>query len=1079
MCYNIAMTEVIIAPYLGAALTSFKNIVAAHAERGGKEGKRLIVLCEDRLSLVAERAVCEQVGGTFSVSIYTLSRFLSATGGRCDDVLTSQGSAMAISRLIEKNKGKLKLFNRLSTADAAQDVYDTIALLYSSQISPDDLECAVEGENLLSRKLFDLQLLYREYFEYLKENGVVDRNAYLRRLPDLIRNSDKIIGADVVILGFQAFTSSVAEAVKACLETAENVSGIFIGGNGDISKYVNEAWATFISLAQECGQKVNITNLPSTLCPAAEQIRRCVFEPESFHSATAVDVPSGQINLVEAMDDDDECALFATAILKAVQEDKVRYRDISVMLPDVNSFQPVLERVFEEYGVPYYVDRRYPLSSHAICEFLLNYLTCAADGCRQSSVISVVSSPLFTFESDDIRGDKDIFINYMLRAVTGRGGVKKAVNPDICLSEAGLDEQIAERVRKAFVAGLKLLPSSDAEGGRFCDGVRKLLELFDCKSRLEQMAKEAEGCGFASIGSMSKRAYEETIAVLDEAQKLTLGEKYAVREFAKILKSGFSAAQISLIPPKQDAVFIGDLSACTNTGSKVLIIGGLTGGVPSASPDTAILTDAELTSMEKVKLAVSPKISQVNLRIKETTALNLSAFSEKLYLVYPVRCGGEEQGASEIFDYAKKLFTCNGEPIKVRTTKEILSSADYFAYSVCRPAPAIRRVAQYVADPYCDRVESVSSIYSMLKEQFNNGCKECFPVVKQGMADISLLYGGDVSPTDLETYYSCPYKSFAQRGLRLNERREGAFRPLDAGNLIHDVLKQVAENSTAFKDKEECACFAKAKAQELLSSAAYCVPEGDGAAGYAASSLVEEAGEVAKAAYEQIFNSDFRVESVETVCRTAAGGVSLSGRIDRVDSFNDMVRVIDYKTGTVKAEADAYYMGLKLQLPLYLSAAAKDRRPVGAYYFPANVDYSDDGNGFTLQGFMDGSEDVVTHSDRFVEEKGQSKLVGAYLNGRKLDRAMSSEDFKYFLQYSNKLFEQGGREMLAGEISPSPVEKACDSCNLKGLCGYDAEVDGVRKKKKANCTTIAEIVRSQKDLQGGGDKDLNGGGEEL
>lgn len=1055
------MTQLIIAPYLGAALKSFKKIVSDHAERGGKEGKKLVVLCEDRLSLVAERAVCEEVGGTFCVSIYTLSRFLSAEGGRCDDVLTSQGSAMAISRLIEKNRGALKLFNRMSASGAAQEVYDTIALLYSSQISPDDLSGVIEDNSLLCRKLSDLELLYREYFAYLEENGVIDRNAYLRRLPDLIRNSKKIIGADVVILGFQAFTSSVKEVVKACLETADNVHGIFIGGNKSIGKYVNEAWATFEGLAIECGLPLNKTILPSELCPAAEQLRKYVFEPESYHFAKPIEVPKGQVNLIEAVDEDDECNFFAAAILKAVQEDGVRYRDISVMLPDVNSFQPVLERVFEEYAIPYYVDRRYPLSSHGICEFLINYLICAADGCRQSSVISVVSSPLFTFESEDIRGDKDIFINYMLRAVTGTGGVKKAVNPDICLSEAGFDEEKIERVRSAFMAGYKLLPSGEAVGERFCEGLRKLLEYFNCQNRLAYLAEEAEGCGFASIGSMSARAYEETVAVIDEAQKLTLGEKYAVREFAKILKSGFTAAEVSLIPPKQDAVFIGDLSACANAGTKVLIVGGLTGAVPSASQDTAILSDGELTQMEKIKLAVSPKISQVNLRLMETTALNLCAFLNKLYLVYPVRSGGEELGASEIFDYAKKLFTCDGIPLNMRSTKDIAASFDYFAYYVCRPAPAVRRVAQYVADPYSDKVESASSIFTMLKEEFGSDGEECFPKVKSQSIDTGSLYGGEVSPTDLETFYSCPYKSFAMRGLKLNERREGALRPLDSGNLIHEVLRQVAENSQSFKDVDECAEFARLKAKELLSSPLYSVPEGDGAAGYAATSLIDEAGILAQAAYEQIFNSDFRVESVEKVCKAKSDGVLLSGRIDRVDSFGDMVRVIDYKTGYAKAEADAYYMGLKLQLPLYLSAAAKDRRPVGAYYFPANVDYSDEGNSFILQGFMDGSEEVVRSSDHTVEDKKHSKYVGAYLNGRKLDKAMDSEDFKYFLKYAESLVTRGGKEMLSGEIAPSPVEDACDNCSLKGLCGYDAEVTGVRKKKKVNCSAIAEMVKKE------------------
>ena len=104
------MSKVFVAPVLSAGLKKFKEIVAAHAEKDGTEGKRLVVFCEDRLSLAAERAVCEAVGGTFAVSVYTLSRFLSAEAGQCENVLTSQGSAMAVRKLIEANREKLQLF---------------------------------------------------------------------------------------------------------------------------------------------------------------------------------------------------------------------------------------------------------------------------------------------------------------------------------------------------------------------------------------------------------------------------------------------------------------------------------------------------------------------------------------------------------------------------------------------------------------------------------------------------------------------------------------------------------------------------------------------------------------------------------------------------------------------------------------------------------------------------------------------------------------------------------------------------------------------------------------------------------
>ncbi|MDE6691522.1 MAG: PD-(D/E)XK nuclease family protein [Clostridia bacterium] len=1065
------MSRVYVVPCLSAGLEKFKEIVSAHSEKDGNEGRRLVVFCEDRLSLVAERAVCEAVGGTFAVSVYTLSRFLTGHTGQCENVLTAEGSAMAMRKLIEANRDRLQLFKRLSAASAAQEVYDTVALLYSSKVSADDLSGIEADGKLLKRKLHDLELLYREYMQYLSERGAVDRNAYLRKLPDVINASPEIAGADIVFLGFQAFTSSVADCVRACMRTADNVYGVFIGGSE--KKYVNEAWTSFVNIARE--EKIAgavdrdfIVKVPSSLVPAAEHIRRHVFEPESYRKAVKCGIVGGQLQILEAADEEEECAFIAAQVLKCVKEDGVRYREISVMLPNLPAVQPALERAFGEYEIPMYVDRRYPLASHSVCSFILDYLGCAADGCRPESVLAALSSPLFNITEDggNLRADRDMFVNYFMRASAYRGGVRREANADICEAE-GIDFAAVERVRKSFVQGLNLLPAREKESGALCDAVRELLKNFDAEKRLAEMADNAESCGYASVGAMSRRAYSEVLKVIAEAERLTAGEKLSVREFIKILKSGFTAAEISLIQPKQDAVFIGDLSTCANAGSKVLFVGGLTDAVPAASQDTAILTDNELTSLEKLKIAVSPKISQVNRRVKEITALNLSAFSEKLYLIFPLRSGGEECGVSEAVEYVKQLFTVGGRRVEPVPVKALSATAENFVYACARPAPALQHVDFYLSGDKDYGERRIAAVYNHLKAQGH------IPEVRHSggvvNADMRALYGDSVSPTALETYYSCPYKAFMQQGLRLSERREGTFRPLDSGNFIHAVLQDVAGRLNDLNSKEECAEAARTSAEGLLARASYLVSAGDGGSEYAAEALIKEAQTVAEGMYEQLKNSAFSVEGVESRCKVSlAGGIDVGGRIDRVDCSGDMVRVIDYKTGTIDDSPASYYMGLKLQLPLYLSAAAEGRRAAGAYYFPANVEYSADGTGaFTLRGFMDGSEEVVKRSDLSLQDKEKSAYVGAYLNGRKLDKAMSREDFSDFLEYSKLLADRGAKELVGGEISPSPTGGACDYCKFAGCCGYDKDSRGEREEVACDCKTVAEVVRAQR---AGGDK---------
>lgn len=259
----ISMNILYRAPALSSALAKLKKIISDNEERG----RHTVVFCEDRLTLAAERTVCAAVEGTFLTSVYTFARFLSSERGKCENLLSGQGSAMAVRKIIERRKNDLKLFGRLSSAAAAGEVYDTIALLYSSRITPDDI-AEIEAPNpLLNSKLKDLELIYREYSDYLKESGNVDRNAYLRALPDVICKSKKIRGASVIFLGFQSLTKSVMECARACMETAASVTGIFLGGKEDI--YTNEAAAEFALCASDYGGCESV-EIPSELCAEAE-----------------------------------------------------------------------------------------------------------------------------------------------------------------------------------------------------------------------------------------------------------------------------------------------------------------------------------------------------------------------------------------------------------------------------------------------------------------------------------------------------------------------------------------------------------------------------------------------------------------------------------------------------------------------------------------------------------------------------------------------------------------------------------------------------------------------------------------
>ena len=323
---------------------------------------------------------------------------------------------------------------------------------------------------------------------------------------------------------------------------------------------------------------------------------------------------------------------------------------------------------------------------------------------------------------------------------------------------------------------------------------------------------------------------------------------------------------------------------------------------------------------------------------------------------------------------------------------------------------------------------------------------------------------GSLSPTALESYFSCPYLGFMRQGLKVKEREEGSVRPIDTGNFIHAVLQEVAAELTSIKSDEELRARAGEIARKKLEKPPFSSLAQSKSGEYTAGVLVDEAIEVSAGMYEQLANSKFRVLSAESRCEIElTDGIKLYGRIDRVDESGDMVRIIDYKTGAVDASAPLYYTGLKLQLPLYLSAVSGGRRAAGAYYFPAAVEYTEKKDGvFRLQGFMDGSQEVVSASDSTISDGQKSRYVNAYLNGRALESTMPREEFTSFLDYSRLVAGGGAKELLSGNIKPSPAEGICTYCPAGGSCGFAAGKNGeARKAPSVKCSQIAAIAKGE------------------
>ena len=1041
------MVTVIKAHALSQCMQQMAEYVSAYEAQGDKN----LIFCEDRLTLLAERALLQCMGGTFLSSVSTFARFLKTE----EKAISKQGSVMAVGDVMTRlqREGVLQCFTSTAgVGNNAKSIYETLAQLSASEITPDTLResLALLPDDMLKKKVADLAAIYEGYTAFLQENAFVDESKYLSLLPAKIRKENILKDTNVFFLCFNSFTAQAAQTIRAALETAKNVIGVFCADEEEI--YTNGALQTFMRVCAEYG-KVRVLELGKPLIGEAESLRKGLFNPEYKGKRMETD----KIHIFEADDKMAEVENVAMHIRRAMKEDEtLRYRDFSILCSDVAGYSLALKKALTEYRIPYFIDEKKSLKRHPLSRFLLDCFRVVRERFSPLAVQSLTQN-LFFGESDEYR-------NYLLKFANYRGGAKRAIKtgdiiaknfPDIALLEDG-----RERLLKA-TENIK----ARGHGRDYCLAVRKILQDFDVANRLEKLEEEVRDLSQKGYLSQIYRALER---VLEEAELLTGKREMTIAEFEAVLQDGLDATEISLIPLKTDAVFVGDITDSRIERTSVLFALGMTDAVPRNGTDTAIISDKEIERLADVKAMLEPTVAEVNMRSRESACLNLCAFTKELHLSYSLSADGSEPTMSEIFRYVDRLFCGMDGRTIIRRKK---ASPQDFKYKCCAPTPAIRQLLiernEYELCHEDTRFEH-SSLFAALDklgvQEKDDYLAERGGHVRVECGEELFFKGGKISPTALESYFSCPFKNFVERGLKLKEREEAAVLAVDTGNFIHELLEKTAKRAETTETEEEMYALAMQIGAEILKGSLYAMQQDTASDEVFSDKLLKEGAKVAVAAYRQIKNSEFKVEETEKVILSE----EFHGKVDRVDGTDKYVRIIDYKTGSIDDKASSYYTGRKLQMQLYMSELKGERIPAGVFYFPASVDYSVDEEGkFRMQGFLNGDRDALLCGDKNITEEKKSEYFPAALkNSAVTKRVMDEETFRNFLDYSVFVARQGCKELKEGYIAPLPYVGSCDYCKYGGMCGFHKDTQKPRAESDIDTKTIAEIARKEREGKG-------------
>lgn len=1120
-------------------------------QRAAQEpGRNFLIIVPDQFTMQTQKDLVMRSdrGGILNIDVLSFGRLshriLEEVGTKEMPVLDDTGKSLVLQKIAADLKEQLPAMGSLLHKQGyIHEVKSAISEFMQYGISTQDMDkliASAEKRGALAMKLRDLKTLYRGFQDYIRDHFITTEETL-----DVLRRSlvkSKILPDSVVVFdGFTGFTPIqnrlIQELMRVCEETivtvtiGEEEDPYQMDGEQKLFHLSKKTVADLVKLAAEAevtrGEDVFVKDGPNrfteapALCYLEQNLFRYQYEPYTEKQC--------EIRMFEALSPREEVHQTALYIRKLIREEGLTYRDIAVVIGDLEGYASYVETEFGQLEIPCFLDRTRGIVLNPMIEYIKSALQLYIRDFSYDTVFHFLRSGMADISREEI----DELENYVIR--TGARGYRTysrlftRKTEEMQQGSGQEDTERAEetmerlnRIRQQFADTVEILHMAPrAKAGEYVDHLYDFLEqnqvqqkLLNYQQRFEQEGDLAKAREYAQI-------YRLVMDLLDQIYELLGEEEISLQEFADILEAGFGEITVGTIPQNVDRIVVGDMERTRLKQVKVLFFLGVNdGNIPKNASKGGIISDMDREFLIESGTEMAPSPRQQMYIQRLYLYLNMTKPSQRLYLSYAkVNSDGKGIRPSYLIDTVRKLFPQLAvEYPQNRSRLEQIEGrqegARYLAEELREYADGTLREEErqdfylmyraYEADPE-GRDRLTAAAFRRYKES--------------GLSRIvaRALYGRQLenSVSRLETYAACACRHFLQYGLSLQEREEFGFEVSDMGNVYHAVLENFAgklaesgrtwwdfdENFATQAIKEAVEGYAATYGETVLYSSArneYAITRMSRILTRTVLTLQQhlKQGSFQPDDYELSFRFAEDLDSIH-VDLSEEEKMHLQGRIDRIDVSEDAehvyVKVIDYKSGNKKFDLAALYYGLQLQLVVYMNAAMEleSRKHPDKEIVPAALLYYhiDDPTIETpveltqeqineeiltklrMNGVVNSDPAVVERLDRFLQDKSKVIPVEKKKDGSFSARSgiLSREELQVVSAYVDTKIRQIGREILDGKIAANPYEKgneeACTYCAYKKVCGFDGSIPGYEKRQMEDLDKQTLMQRMQETTE--------------
>lgn len=1044
---------------------SLTKVLVVEAESLVAAGKRVFYIAPNSLSFEKERAVleCLKTQASFAITVTRfaqMARYFVLNDVRQGQSLDDIGLGMLIYRtLTELDDGELKVYGRIKKdAQFIQQLMDLYHELQTAQMSFADLEFLEEPE-----KREDLVKIFTAVTAALNK-GDFDSSSQIAAFAQHILAGDtdeELADLALVIDGFTRFSAEEeylvgllhrkgVEIVIGTYASQKAYRAAFREGN------LYQASVDFLrKLAEDYQAKPDYISHAEAE-NAFGRISKVLESRYDFSESTVSlsETDRSQLQIWATMNQKEELEYVAKSIRQRVH-DGVRYKDIRLLLGDVEAYQLQLKTIFDQYQIPYYLGRSESMAQHPLVQFVESLERLKRYNFQLEDLLNLLKTGLY---GDLTQEELDHFEQYLRFAdIKGAGKLAKDFTAN---SQGKFDLDCLNHIRRRVMTPLQDFfksRSQTASGllAKFTEFVQaarlsdNLTALLQGESQQEQERHEEVWKAFSHV--------------LEQFAQVFADSKVKLDDFLALVLSGMLLSNYRTVPATVDVVKVQSYDLIEPLAAPYVYAIGLTQErFPKIAQNKSLLSDEDRARLNdatdsQAELQIA---SSENLKKNRYTALSLmNSATKELVLSAPALVNEVEDSMSTY------LLELTAAPISlpIIVKKPQASSDDIGSYRAL--LSQIIELHQEEIDREWTAEEQTFwavAVRVLRKKLAAEGIS--IPQISKELKTETLqsetlqaLYPQEqplrLSASALNEYFRHQYAYFLKYVLRLQE--EWTIHP-DArshGIFLHRIFEKVLQDDSSADFDRRLARAMEETSRETEFESIYSE---SGQTRFARQLLLDTARATGRVL---AYPSGIETIGEETGFGTASKpflilengrAVTVSGKVDRIDRLTktESLGVVDYKSGDIKFSFEKFFNGLNSQLPTYLAAIEdladyqEDKGTFGAMYLQMTDPIVALKDTKTLADAVNQSMKPLQYKGLFVADA--VKELGPLYEKNKTN-LLSQEDLDLLLAYNAYLYKKAAEGILSGHFAVNPYTENGRSIapyveQFKAITGFEANL---------------------------------------